>query len=110
MAVDEFGNTWSFDNIWTRDYIEDKPPQDPIWKVMTRTNSNFSDMLESENTKALDKLLNYCKTCITSFDDFALSKTITYQDRIAKLDNPEIQKNMKIEAEKAQIVMDQILE
>lgn len=108
-AVDEFGDTWTFDKIWTRDF-KNTIITDPEWNVMTRYNSNFDNYVDAEAVRAVDTLMIKCPTCLKSFDDFAPSKTITYPERINKLDNPEIQTKMFSESERAQKVMANLLD
>ena len=109
-AIDEFGNTWIFSNTWIKNYIKNEIPQDFDWKVMDRTHSNFSNFVDLEATKAVDQLLDLCPTCLKSFDDFAPSTTITYPEKINKLDDPEIQKKMAFESDRAQKTMDALLD
>jgi len=109
-AIDEFGNTWTFSDTWIKNYIKNEIPQDFDYKVMDRTHSNFSNFVDLEATKAVDQLLVLCSTCLKSFDDFAPHTTITYPERINKLDNPEIQKKMAFESDRAQKTMDALLD
>ncbi|MBS3923567.1 MAG: hypothetical protein KGZ37_10550 [Nitrosarchaeum sp.] len=108
-AVDELGDTWTFDKIWTRDF-KNTIITDPEWNVMTRHNSNFNNHVDAEAVKAIDTLMVSCPTCLKSFDDFTPSKTITYSERINKLDNPEIQSKMFSESERAQKTMVNLLD
>ncbi len=108
-AVDEFGDTWTFNKKWTRDF-KNTIITDSEWNVMTRYNSNFGDYVDAEAVRAVDTLMIGCPTCLESLDDFAPSKTITYPERINKLDNPEIQTKMFSESERAQKVMANLLD
>jgi hypothetical protein len=109
-AVDEFGDTWTLNNTWIKNYIKNERPQDFDWKVMNSYHSNFSNLVDLEATRAVDQLLVICPTCLKSFDDFAPSKTITYPERMNKLDDPEIQKKMAFESERAQETMSDLLD
>lgn len=109
IAVDEFGDAWTFHNTWIKNYIKNERHQDYDWNVMSRVHSNFSHFVDDEATRAVDKLLVLCPTCLDSFVDFAPSKTFIYPERMNKLDNPEIQKKMILESERAQKVMDDLL-
>jgi len=109
-AVDEFGNTWTFSNTWIKNYSKNEKPQDIDWKVMTTHHSNFGNLVDSEAVRAEVKLLILCSTCLKSFDDFAPYTTITYPERINKLDDPEIQKKMVFESDRAQKTMDALLD
>ena len=107
-AVDSFGNTWTFSNSWMKDYIPNQRSQDVDWQVMDRTHSDFANLVDGEIIKAQNKLLALCPECSESYD-LAPSKSFTYSERINKLDDPEIQKKMAIEADRAQKIMDALL-
>ena len=109
-AVDEFGNAWTLDKTWIKNYIKNERPQDFDWKVMDRYHSNFGNLVDREADRVVDQLLVICPTCLKSFDDFAPSKSIIYPERINKINDPEIQRKMAFESERAQKVMNDLLD
>ena len=109
-AVDEFGDAWTFKyDTWIMDYVLPNKVQDPPTMVMTRTHSDFVKYQNDQADYAITSLLEFCPTCLKSFDDFAPSKSIIYPERINKLNDPEIQKKMAFESERAQKVMNDLL-
>ena len=109
-AVDEFGDTWAFKyDTWIMDYVLPNKVQDPPTMVMTRTHSDFVKYQNDQADYAITSLLEFCPTCLKSFDDFAPSKAIAYPERINKLNDPEIQKKMAFESERAQKTMNDLL-
>ena len=108
-AEDSFGNTWTFSNSWMKDYIPNQRLRDGDWQVMDRTNSDFANLVDGEIIKAQNKLLAFCPECSESYD-LAPSKSFTYSERINKLDDPEIQKKMAIETERAQKIMNALMD
>jgi len=110
-AVDEFGDAWTFKyDTWIMDYVLPNKVQDPPTMVMTRTHSDFVKYQNDQADYAITSLLEFCPTCLKSFDDFAPSKAIAYPERINKLNDPEIQKKMAFESERAQKVMNDLLD
>lgn len=78
--------------------------------VMTRTHSDFAKYQNDQADYAITSLLDLCPVCLKSFDNFTPSKTITYPERMNKLDDPEIQKKMAFESERAQKTMNDLLD
>ncbi len=111
ITVDEFGNSWSFKyDTWIMDYVLPDKIQDAPVMVMTRTHSDFAKYQNDQADYAIASLLEFCPVCLKSFDDFAPSKTIAYSERMNKLDDPEIQKKMAFESERAQKTMANLLD
>jgi len=104
------GNSWSFKyDTWIMDYVLPNKVQDPPTMVMTRTHSDFVKYQNDQADYAITSLLEFCPTCLKSFDDFAPSKAIIYPERINKINDPEIQKKMAFESERAQKTMNDLL-
>ncbi len=69
-AVDEFGDTWSFQyGKWMKDYVQNERVQDTS-SVFNRVHSNFVDYKEIQVNEAIERLLEICSTCLTSYADF----------------------------------------
>jgi len=84
-------------------------------KIDTRNNldryhSGFEDYKELQAKNAILQLLEYCPTCLDSFTDFDDSFGYEYPDEINKLDNPEIIQKMLLENERAQKIMNYLLD
>jgi hypothetical protein len=48
-AVDEFGNTWSYEyGTWSMDYVPAPRPQDGDWQVLTRYHSGFEEYKKNQ--------------------------------------------------------------
>jgi hypothetical protein len=62
-AVDELGNTWSFDyGVWNMDYVLMPRPQDGDWQVFTRYHSDFENYKKGQSElaqKRLGEILGY---------------------------------------------------
>ncbi len=52
MAVDEFGNTWTLDKTWTKDYVKPERIVDSDWSVFTRMHSEFSEYKQDQINRA----------------------------------------------------------
>jgi len=102
-AVDESGNTWSFEyGIWNKDYIASVPIVDAPTDVMTRTHSEFKLLQQEQIILALNEMHVLCPTCLLpSYDDFEDSFAYEFPQRLNSLDKPEIQSLMKYEEQKA---------
>jgi len=108
MAIDEFGNTWSlvYDQ-WAMDFVPNQKIVDGIaMNGYTRENSQFDVYRYGQYLLAENKLSEMCSECSDESyaeinDIFAYEYPIT----ISSLENPEIQKTMIIESEKAQEIL-----
>jgi hypothetical protein len=110
IAIDEFGDNWSFQyGMWMKDYAKNERVQDTT-SVLTRNHSDFADYKELQAQNAIPQLLEYCPSCLTSHEDFKDSFGYSYPDEIKKLDNPEILQKMILENEKAQVIMNYLLD
>lgn len=109
-AVDEFGNSWSFQyGKWMKDYVKNEKIKDTS-SVFTRTHSDFTEYKEIQAQNAMEQLLDLCSTCLDSYADFDSSFGYEYQDEQNKLDNPETIQKMILENEKAQKIMNYLLD
>ena len=52
IAVDEFGNTWTLDKTWTKDYVKPERIVDSDWSVLTRMHSEFSEYKQDQINRA----------------------------------------------------------
>ena len=106
-AIDEFGDSWTFQyGKWNKDYVKQEKIQDSYTNVMTRTHSNFETYKENQANKALQYLLEMCPVCVEKYADFEEPFSMEYGNQISKLNNIEIQKIMKFEAERSQEILD----
>ena len=103
---DVYGYMWSSNNYGF--YIVDTVPvpvkePDLMWNAMTRINSNFDAMKQTEIERA-----------VLIFDSTTLQKdikpTFTFDivEKIDKLHDPEVLENMKIEEQKAKVILDKM--
>ena len=111
-AVDEFGNSWSLEyGQWIMNYIPNKKIDGLAMNGYTRDNSKFDMYKYGQYLLAENKLVEICSEC---FDDHysEINDIFTheYPKTMSSLENPEIQKNMIIESEKAQKIMRYLLD
>ena len=92
-----------------KDYVQNERIQDTT-SVFNRNHSDFVDYKEQQAQNAIPQLLQYCPSCLTSHEDFKDSFGYEYPETIDKLDNPEILQKMILENEKAQVIMDYLLD
>lgn len=107
-AIDEFGNSWSLKyDVWAMDYIPNEKIIDGIaMNGYTRENSQFDIYKYGQYLLAENKLGEMCSEC--SDEAYAEINDIfayDYPIAINSLDNPEIQKKMIVESEKAQGIL-----
>ena len=109
-AVDEFDNTWSLHNgKWMKDYVQNERVQDTS-SVFNRMHSDFVEYKELQAQNTIPQLLESCPTCLDSYANFDNSFGHEYSNEINKLDNPEIIQKMILENERAQKIMDYLLD
>lgn len=109
-AIDEFGNSWSLEyGTWSMDYIMQEKIQDTS-SIMTREHSEFPKYKETQANNAIEQLLVLCPTCLVSYADFEDSTTFEYSERIDRMNDSVLQKNMVAESEKAQEILTFILD
>ena len=111
-ALDEFDNSWSLEyGLWAMDYIQNKKPIDGLtMHGYDRTNSNFELYKFYQYKLAEIKLNEFCQNCNDESygeinDIFAYVYPVTQNS----LNNPEIQSKLILEAERAQIIFDNLL-
>jgi hypothetical protein len=108
-AVDEFGDAWSFKyGLWMKDYVRNVAPDTK--SIDDRMHSGFASYKELQAELAIPQLLEYCPSCLTAHEDFKNSFGHSYPDEINKLNDPEILQKMVSENEKAQLVMNYLLD
>ena len=99
LWTDNNGNTWTKNDhgTWLQltytPYVE---PRDPTMSVMTRINNNFDELIRYEAERAV---LVWDSSSIQGTLDPAFS--YQYNNKIDKMDNPEIIQRMQSEASKA---------
>ena len=109
-AIDEFGSTWTFQyGLWMKDYIKNIKISDST-SMSDRLHPNFAGYKELQIQYAITKLLESCPTCLDSYADFDDSFGHSYPDEINKLDSPEILQKMVLENQKAQVIMNYLLD
>jgi hypothetical protein len=110
IALDEFGNSWSFQyGIWEQDYVVNERVADTS-SVFTRNHSDFAEYKELQAQNSILQLLESCPSCLDSFTNFDDSFGYQYSNEINKLDNPEIIQKMILENERAQKIMNYLLD
>ena len=110
-AVDEFGDSWTFQyGTWNKDFIKQERIQDGEKMVFDRMHSDFADYKNTQAEFAFSELLEFCPLCIETYDDFEESFSYSYPNGMHKLDDPEIQNKMKFEINKAEKIMDELLD
>jgi len=108
--VAEDGRAFEMNEYFTPKLIE-QSIQD---KIDTRNNldryhSGFADYKELQVQNAIPQLLEYCPSCLDSFTDFDDSFAYEYPNELNKLDNPKIIQKMILENERAQKIMNYVL-
>ena len=113
-AVDEFGNTWTLDKTWTKDYVKPERIVDSDTNVFTRMHSEFAQYKDSQADLASSILSAYYRTSINYEESFSeINEIFAYEypeTFNSKFDSPELQKNLIIESEKAQKIMNHLLD
>jgi len=109
-ALDEFGNSWSFQyGKWIKDFVQNERLQDTS-SVFTRNHSDFTEYKELQAQNAIPQLLEYCPSCLDSYTDFKDSFGYEISYKLNALDNPEIIQKMLLENERAQKIMNYLLD
>ena len=111
-AVDEFGNSWSLDHgLWAKDYIPIKKIDKVTAHGIDRHNSYFNMYKSGQSLLAENQLEETCPDCSDkSYDKLGNIFAYDMPDKINKLDNPEIQSKMVLESQKAQTIMNNLLD
>jgi len=112
IAVDEQGNTWTFDKTWKRDYIPTKKIIDGTEQDgINRNNAWFNSYKYGQELVAKEVLEKYCTSC--SDKEFAeINDIFSYEfpTQVDKLLDSEIQKKMLQESKIADNTLQQIFD
>jgi hypothetical protein len=122
-AIDDEGNTWTFDKIWNRDYIKpvsvdsDILNQEKIEAIESlgfqysdgqeifgfdRVDHRFADVKGQQQIQAQTIMTNLCPECLKEpFEKIDNIFSYDLPDRHSKLNNPETVTLMKLEDQKA---------
>lgn len=110
-AVDEFGNSWSLEyGLWVMDYVKPERIVDSDTDVFTRMHSEFAKYQDTQANNSIEQLLVLCPTCLMPYADFEDSVSFEYSERTSRINDSELQKNLMIESEKAQKIMNHLLD
>lgn len=101
-AIDDIGNTWTFDKIWKKDYV----PREKSTKItkhgIDRHHALFESYRVSQQLIAKEKLDKVCEKCLDEpFGEIKEIFSYDFPERISKLDSPKNQHTMQIEALRA---------
>ena len=111
-AVDEAGNTWTFDKTWRMDYIPKAKIVDGYTQLgIDRNNAWFNIYKQGQELLAQEVLDQLCPSC--SDKEFAeISDVFAYEfpKRIDKLSDPEIQYKMLQQSKVAENTLLQIFD
>ncbi|QLH05026.1 hypothetical protein C5F49_06635 [Nitrosopumilus oxyclinae] len=133
-SVDDDGNTWTFDyGIWNKDYVDTKKADrqlvnpEKIWAINhvlkeysigdssdasthDRYHDQFSIQKEYQIILAESLLEEICPKCFD--DEFEEIDNISYYDfdvSIKRTDDPEFANSMKLESEKAEFLLEEMI-
>jgi len=113
IAIDDFGEMWSLhQGVWQKDIIPNKKIVDEIgMNGYPREHVKFSVYKYGQYLIAENKLYEMCIECSDeSYDRINDIFAYEYPKSIDSIDKPEIQKIMELESEKAQIILDHMLD
>jgi len=110
IAVDEFGNAWTLDKTWTKDYVKPERIVDSDTSTFTRMHSEFAKYKDSQANDALEQLLALYPERLMRYVDFKEPFSYEFPETIDRIIDPELQKNLRIESEKAQKIMEHLLD
>ena len=88
-AVDEFGDSWTYNYSWTRDYVSSTSVDGPVM-VFERNHSEFADYKNAQTDLATIALLEICPSCGESFVDLEESWSYDYSPRIDRQSDPTV--------------------
>jgi len=110
-AIDEFGDSWTFQyGKWSKDYIKQERIQDGETLVFDRMHSDFENYITNQQKESIAKLLELCPLCVGEFMNLKESQSIEYPSQIHKSLDSEIQERMKMEEQKAQKILNYIID
>jgi len=111
-AVDENGNTWTFDKTWRMDYIlKGKIVDGYTQHGIDRNNAWFNIYKQGQELLAQEAMEQLCPSC--SDKEFAQINDIVSNDlpkRISKLSDPEIQNKMLQQSKVAENTLQRIFD
>jgi len=102
-AIDQQGNTWTFDKTWNMNYVPNGKIDDGITTHgFDRNHKAFSYYKHGQTLLAQQILDEFCPKCgIEPFEEIGDVKFYRYPDTIYKLDDPVVQNMLEHENEKA---------
>lgn len=110
-AVDEFGDSWTLNGKWIKDYIAIAPDSDKITTILDRNHSEFYKIKSWTTDVAISKLLDICPTCMDeSFEEFEESWSYEFPNRVDRVNDPKLKQAIFEQQVIAQKVMDQIMD
>jgi len=92
------------------DYVKPERIMDSDTDVFTRMHSEFAKYKDTQANDSIEQLLALCPTCLMPYADFEDSFGFEYSERTSRINDPELQKNLMIESEKAQKIMNHLLD
>jgi len=111
-AIDADGNTWTFDNIWIKDYIYIGKTDDPITSQgYDRDHVKFDTYMQGQELIATSLFDNYYKTSVShepEFSEIVDIKFYVFPDRIDKKFDPVLQAKMHKEDIRAQKYLEEL--
>jgi YVTN family beta-propeller protein len=110
-AVDEFGDSWTLNGKWIKDYIAIATDSDKITTILDRNHSEFYKIKSWTTDVAILKLLDICPTCMDeSFEGFEESWSYEFPNRVDRVNDPKLKQAIFEQQVIAQKVMDQIMD
>jgi len=112
IAVDEQGNTWTFDKTWKRDYIPTEKFIDGVTQNgIDRNNAWFNTYKQGQVLLAKEVLKQNCVSC-NDVEFAEINDIISYEfsTQMDKLSDPEIQNKMLQESLIAENTLQQIFD
>jgi len=88
-AVDEFGDSWTYNYSWTRDYVSSTSVDGPVM-VFERNHSEFADYKNAQTDLATIALLEICPSCGESFVNLEESSSYDYSPRMDRQSDPAV--------------------
>ena len=109
-AIDEEGNTWTFDKTWTMDFIPKGKIDDGVTSHgFDRNHARFDAYKQEQVQRALSFLEQLCPECIIEpFEEINDIFSYEYPERSEKLLDPEVQQNILEEIKIAQQKLEQL--
>jgi len=111
-AVDEFGNAWTLDKTWTKDHISKGKIADGItMHGIDRVNTLFNSYKQDQQLLAQELMDQLCPHCSDKpFGEIDRIFAYEFSEQNYKLLDSELQNKMIFESERAQKIMDNLLD